>query len=422
MWQAEVGPRPISARRPEAKVEIEFGKQKQGGRLRVWPERLVMARWLGMPLLLFVVTRLGIALIAYLAVPLINDSLTPPPYHLRGADNVLLDVFGSRWDSGFYISIVEEGYQFAGVPLPSVAFFPLLPLLMRLALPLVGDAVVAGILVSNLALLLTAVLFYRLVAESHSPAMAGRAVWYLLIFPTAFFGTAVYSESLFLLTTIGSWYFARHGRWGAAGLLAAAAGLTRLVGVVVIPLLAWEWWRQMRGREGGKRPALFTLPLVLAPLAGIGVFIVYLWRVFGDPLAFVHGAAAWARQPQSVLVTVADLLQKPVGGWGTAVLAGQIHIDNWLDFSLALFFLALGLVLLRKKRYGEAAFVLLGVLIPLNSGLLMSLRRYVWVLFPAFILLAEWGERPWVDKVITTFSLLGLALFTALFANGYWVG
>ncbi|MCB8986068.1 MAG: hypothetical protein H6659_19720, partial [Ardenticatenaceae bacterium] len=66
--------------------------------------------------------------------------------------------------------------------------------------------------------------------------------------------------------------------------------------------------------------------------------------------------------------------------------------------------------------------VLLGVLIPLNSGLLMSLRRYVWVLFPAFILLAEWGERPWVDKVITTFSLLGLALFTALFANGYWVG
>ncbi|MCA9934671.1 MAG: hypothetical protein KC415_12140, partial [Anaerolineales bacterium] len=276
--------------------------------------------------------------------------------------------------------------------------------------------------VSNLALLLAAVLFYRLVAEMHGPAVADRAVWYLLIFPTAFFGTAVYSESLFLLATIGAWYFARHGRWGVAGLLAMAAGLTRLVGVIVIPLLLWEWWRQWRGGGSAQRPSPFTLPVVLMPLAGTGAFMVYLWRVFGDPLAFVHGAAAWARQPQSVFSTMAELLQRPAGGWGTAVLAGQVHIDNWLDFGLAMLFLLLGLVLLRKKRYGEAAFVLLGVLIALNSGLLMSLRRYVWVLFPAFILLAQWGKRPWLDKLITTFSLLGLALFTALFANGYWVG
>jgi hypothetical protein len=52
----------------------------------------------------------------------------------------------------------------------------------------------------------------------------------------------------------------------------------------------------------------------------------------------------------------------------------------------------------------------------------MSQRRYVWVLFPAFILLAQWGDRPWFDRLVTTLSLLLLGLFTALFANGYWVG
>jgi len=67
-------------------------------------------------------------------------------------------------------------------------------------------------------------------------------------------------------------------------------------------------------------------------------------------------------------------------------------------------------------------FVTLGTLIPFSSGLLMSQRRYVWVLFPAFILLARWGEHPWADRLITTLSLLGLGLFTALFANWYWVG
>jgi hypothetical protein len=44
------------------------------------------------------------------------------------------------------------------------------------------------------------------------------------------------------------------------------------------------------------------------------------------------------------------------------------------------------------------------------------------VLFPAFVLLARWGERPWVDRAITLLSALGLALSVALFAKGYWVG
>jgi hypothetical protein len=52
----------------------------------------------------------------------------------------------------------------------------------------------------------------------------------------------------------------------------------------------------------------------------------------------------------------------------------------------------------------------------------MSQRRYLWILFPAFILLARWGmKRPWLDKAITVTFISLLALFTALFANWYWV-
>jgi len=150
--------------------------------------------------------------------------------------------------------------------------------------------------------------------------------------------------------------------------------------------------------------------------------MAYLWRTFGDPLAFVHGAAAWARQPQSPLVTVAGMFETPAGGWMAALQAGQIHLDNWIDFLAVLLFAALGLVLLAWRRWPEAAFVLLGVGIAFSSGLLMSQRRYMWALFPAFIVLAIWGKRPWVDRVVTAVSLMLLALFTALFANGYWVG
>jgi hypothetical protein len=65
--------------------------------------------------------------------------------------------------------------------------------------------------------------------------------------------------------------------------------------------------------------------------------------------------------------------------------------------------------------------VLLGALIPLSSGLLMSQVRYMWVLFPGFVLLARWGARPGVDRLITTVSLALLVILAALFANGYWV-
>src|SRR5512134_149383 len=125
--------------------------------------RLRAARWLWLPLISFVITRLGIALIAYVAAPLVADS-NVPPYHLR-PDHVLLDVFGSRWDSGFYLDIATQGYQFEGVRLPSVAFFPLLPLLIRAVTPLVGDPLAAGVLIANAALLGASMLIYRLAEE-----------------------------------------------------------------------------------------------------------------------------------------------------------------------------------------------------------------------------------------------------------------
>jgi hypothetical protein len=78
--------------------------------------------------------------------------------------------------------------------------------------------------------------------------------------------------------------------------------------------------------------------------------------------------------------------------------------------------------LLRQRRWSEGIFVTGSVAIQLSSGLLMSQRRYVWVLFPAFVVLARWGERSWADRAIAGLSVAGLVLFTALFANGYWVG
>jgi len=358
--------------------------------------------------------------IAYVSVSVIPDAQATI-YHLRGTENRLLDVFGSRWDTGFYVSIAEEGYRYEGVEFPSVAFFPLLPLLMRLLMPLVGDAVVAGILISNLSLLAATIVLYRAVLDEWDEAAAEQTVWYLSVFPASMFGSAIYTESLFLLTAIGASFLARRGRWFGAGLVGIAAALTRMHGALVAVLLAGEWWRQRNDSAAGNPPLAALAAAAVTPL-GTAAYMLYCWRSFGDPFAFVTAASAWGRAPKSPFATMSEITHTPPGGWFSGLLAGSIHVDNWIDLAAVLVFLLLGCALIAIGRRGEGLFVVLGVSLSFGSGLLMSQRRYMWILFPVFILLGVWGDRPWLDRTITLLSTLGLALCTALFANGYWVG
>jgi hypothetical protein len=386
-----------------------------------------------MPLLAFLVTHLGIAGVAYFATPILVDS-TVPPYHLR-PDNTLVDVFASRWDSGFYIDIAEHGYRYQGVKFPSVAFFPLMPVLMRLVSMFTGDLLASGLWIANLSLLAAVMLLHHLTDAEYGQPTADRTVWYLLIFPASFFGSAVYSESLFLLLAVAALYLARNSHWWAAGILSVLGAMTRFVGILLAPVLLAEWLGQRYRRkevlpsEGSqgmdderKMPGLEGLAAALLAPIGTLAYMLYLQRQFGDPLAFVHASDAWERTPAALRMTLAGMLIRPSQGWLRALGDGALPLDNWLDLSFVIFFFVLGIILLTQKRWTEGIFVVLGVIIPFSSGLLMSQRRYVWVLFPAFILLARWGENIWVDRIIFVLSLLLLGLFTAMYANWYWVG
>ncbi|HRX05121.1 MAG TPA: hypothetical protein P5148_18370, partial [Anaerolineae bacterium] len=177
------------------------------------------------------------------------------------------------------------------------------------------------------------------------------------------------------------------------------------------PVLLVEWLMQRR-RAGTPIPQFRALSAAFIAPLGLLIYMVYLRQTFGDPLAFVHASAAWARVPQPVPQLINELLHAS---------GGPNVLNDWIDLLAVAAFLVLGIVLLTEERWSEGLFVVLGALIPLSSGLLMSQRRYMWILFPAFILLARWGHRPWVDRTITFVFILGLAISTVLFANWYWV-
>src|SRR5512137_431062 len=105
----------------------------------------------------------------------------------------LLDAFG-RWDAHWYLDVAARGYALRG-PLASVqsnvAFFPLYPWLVRAlaaVLPGSGEAslFVAGLLVSNAALLGGLWIAWRIARDATDEETAGRTVLYLLLFPAGF--------------------------------------------------------------------------------------------------------------------------------------------------------------------------------------------------------------------------------------------
>ena len=206
----------------------------------------------------FLATRLPLILAGTLSVAMLPLSRYVPGYWVIAGVDRAFDAF-SRWDAWHYTRIAQSGYPAFD---PSrTAFFPLFPTLTRIAAELQGRTdrpglFVASIVVANICLVIATMLLAALVRLDLTADDARRSSWYLLAFPTSLFLSAGYSESLFLLLTVGVMLACRTDRWLWAAALGMLAAVTRPVGLIIcLPVavelyLAWRasghWrWRPL---------------------------------------------------------------------------------------------------------------------------------------------------------------------------------
>ena len=157
--------------------------------------------------------------------------------HGFGSLGDLLVASAARWDAGWYLLIAHQGYDpgLGAATAARGAFFPLYPLLVRALSVLLIAPVLAGIVVSVLALAVALYGLHRLAAlETGSREVARLAVMVTAFAPMAFFFSAVYSESLYLALSVGAFWFARRGRWAATGALGGLAAATRPTGLLLL--------------------------------------------------------------------------------------------------------------------------------------------------------------------------------------------
>jgi Mannosyltransferase (PIG-V) len=339
----------------------------------------------------------------------------------------------ARWDAVWYLRIADSGY---GDSAPRAAFFPLYPLLVSSAAAPVGGSE-AALLIASYAVALCAflgalVLLHRLASLELGRRFASPTLLLLAVFPAAVYFGAPYSESLFLLVSVGAFYAARTEHWAWAGVCAAAASATRSAGLVLLLPLAMLWWSS-RGRR--PRDAAW---LLLSPL-GVLAYSAWLGLVEGDALRFLDIQDAWSRElavPLSGawdgLTAAVDGLRQLASGKRSPVYFEQAAGDpfriaaiNLMLFGSLVFALVACVGVFRRLPKAYGAWVAVALVLPLSFPVkpqpLMSLPRFLAVLFPIFMWLAVVAEERRITPHVAAASAVGLGLFTAQFASWHWI-
>lgn len=326
----------------------------------------------------------------------------------------------ANFDGVHYLSIAGNGYNNE-----NLGFFPLFPIAIRAGSTIFGtgeafDATqfFVGFFISNFAFFIALLVLYKLIELDYPIKTARLAILFLLVFPTSFYFGSIYSESLFLLVTLFSFYFIRRKQTPLSSLVGFFAAITRLIGIVILPAIIYEIFEQ---EKRIKKWLTSILPLLIVPSGLVG-YAYFNWLKAGDVLSFIkaHGNIGTSRSVENIVVIPQTLFR-----YGKILLNLPLSQFEWWIALLELatfIFVAFLLFYAWKKgvRFSYILFALMAFLIPVSSGTFTGLPRYVLVLFPIFIALAL-VQNKWIKLTYIILSSLLLFILLMFFSKGYFV-
>ena len=389
--------------------------------LRGWRDGLRERPHAAHALRAFIVTRPWVLFIAYFAVVTfgyadkVGFTLSRDP----------LANLPARFDAGWYGDIALDGYdwdqQFGRQR--NIAFFPAMPMLMRPVGAFLGmnapalprdkrmlRALWAGVIVSLAAFAWALYYLSRLGALLSGDEAAAATPLLLAAYPFAVFFSAPYTESIFLLGSVGAFFHFHRGEWLRASAFGLLAGLSRPNGCLVsIPLaiLALEpLWTARQGLAADLRAAARPLAtrLAAAAMPGVGmlIFTAYLYWLTGVWLAWARMHGAWGRTWGTGPVAQ---------GWEWLTTEGLMPVFQGVPFDTlntlaVLFALAMLWPVFRRLGLAYGTFVVVSLVPPIFAGGALSMGRVTSTLFPIFLALAAILPPRSVPGWASTFALL----------------
>lgn len=317
-------------------------------------------------------------------------------------------------DSGWYKVIAENGY--ANVPLsesnnwsaPNLhfAFFPLFPLGIRIIMELTGWGFHCAAFWFNIIVLYPLVRYFYLFMLHYGieARQAFRGVVLFLLFPFSMHIYFIYTEALFFTLLMASFYFIVKKQWIKLAIGAALLTLTRPNGLIlIIPFLlfvleqsgGYNWVAIKRFFKSKLGIALLTMPL------SFFLWMLVQHSIAGNWMASAAAQSGWKKQ------------------WMFPLMA-LFRNGFWQEQLASIYTILLMLVAIyyyKKWAASINAFVWIVILLPLSAGSVISMTRYLSILFPfymqatfskfmnkyygailfVFVLLQIWVLKLWIE-------------------------
>lgn len=348
------------------------------------------------------------------------------PYY----DKVLIPTGLPEWiwsfgnfDGVHYLKIAQEGYKAEY----SQVFFPLYPILIKLFVsnPIYDISsktsyFLSAFMISNISFLLSLYLIYKLVILDYSNKVAFRSILLILAFPTAFYFGALYTESLFLLLVAFSFYFLRKKNFLLAGILAFLASSTRLVGVILAPLIFYEFLISFKRNELKNSDLAGAIAGVFLAPAGLIFYMIYLGINFNNPIYFLTAQPFFgAERSEYPIVLLPQVLFRYFKIFTSVSIDSLAFLNAFLEFLFTVIFLIFLFLSFKKIRFTYWFFSAAIIIIPTLTGTLSSMPRYVLLGFLLFPFLVT-GLKNFFYPTTLILGILQIILL-GLFVRGYWV-
>lgn len=182
-----------------------------------------------------------------------------------------------KWDAHWYTHIAGQGYT----P-QSIVFFPAIIVFIKILSYFGLNLGVAGLIICNLFAFLSFWIMYLTFQLDYSEKEVNYALLSYAVMPTSLFLNSIYTEPIFMASSLACVYSARVGRWWYAGVAGALATLTRNLGIFLVFFLLYEFIQTYPQLRKGKYRGFSIL---LLPIA-LFLFMIYNFFFTGRSISF----------------------------------------------------------------------------------------------------------------------------------------
>ena len=299
----------------------------------------------------------------------------------------------AAWDAQWFLSIAASGYHAEPlVPIGSdgyydFAFFPVWPLVIRIAsLGVISLELTAAVL-SNVMFVLAMVPVYGwLRSLTRDDAAAARGLSLLAFGPAAYVWSLGYSESLYVgVVAMAAWEFQGTMK---APVMTVVAQLTRLTGSAVSAGAAagaffkrqWNW------------P---TAGVVAAgPLAFVA-WLGFVWLLTGEPMGYLKGSPSWYRLSDTAAgpASLAEGLVEPSAYYVVSVVIVAAVVAGAIKSVFV------------NPAAGAYALVTVSATVLLANW--VNMPRHALLAVPAFAVLGRWMPSGFAGRLIIVLAAAG---------------